>query len=91
MDVLSFGNLQPFGKKIEVKNLLNEEAATWILHMQISKLPLCRGDNFSSGTSSRSTELIHGGVRYLQKAITKLDYKQEPYFAICRNMRRSWR
>ena len=45
-------------------------------HRQISKLPLCRGDNFSSGTSSRSTELIHGGVRYLQKAITKLDYKQ---------------
>ncbi|XP_034430677.1 probable glycerol-3-phosphate dehydrogenase [Hippoglossus hippoglossus] len=77
MDVLSFGNLQPFGKKIEVKNLLNELAATWILHMQISKLPLCRGDNFSSGTSSRSTELIHGGVRYLQKAITKLDYKQD--------------
>ncbi|AWP13034.1 putative glycerol-3-phosphate dehydrogenase mitochondrial [Scophthalmus maximus] len=34
------------------------------------------GDNFSSGTSSRSSKLIHGGVRYLQKAITKLDYKQ---------------
>uniref|UniRef100_A0A672HT16 glycerol-3-phosphate dehydrogenase n=1 Tax=Salarias fasciatus TaxID=181472 RepID=A0A672HT16_SALFA len=33
-------------------------------------------DDFSSGTSSRSTELIHGGVRYLQKAIMKLDYKQ---------------
>ncbi|CAK6432770.1 unnamed protein product [Pipistrellus nathusii] len=27
-----------------------------------------RGD-FSSGTSSRSTKLIHGGVRYLQKAM----------------------
>uniref|UniRef100_A0A4W6FP16 glycerol-3-phosphate dehydrogenase n=1 Tax=Lates calcarifer TaxID=8187 RepID=A0A4W6FP16_LATCA len=35
-----------------------------------------QGDNFSSGTSSRSTKLIHGGVRYLQKAIMKLDYKQ---------------
>ncbi|XP_030642843.1 glycerol-3-phosphate dehydrogenase, mitochondrial-like isoform X1 [Chanos chanos] len=34
-----------------------------------------RGD-FSSGTSSRSTKLIHGGVRYLQKAIMKLDYEQ---------------
>lgn len=33
-------------------------------------------DNFSSGTSSRSTKLIHRGVRYLQKAIMKLDYKQ---------------
>ncbi|XP_076731181.1 uncharacterized protein LOC143412997 isoform X2 [Maylandia zebra] len=35
-----------------------------------------QGDDFSSGTSSRSTKLIHGGVRYLQKAIMKLDYKQ---------------
>lgn len=26
-------------------------------------------DDFASGTSSRSTKLIHGGVRYLQKAI----------------------
>lgn len=33
-------------------------------------------DDFSSGCGSRCTELIHGGVRYLQKAITKLDYKQ---------------
>lgn len=32
--------------------------------------------DFSSGTSSRSTKLIHGGVRYLQKAIMKLDYEQ---------------
>ena len=33
-------------------------------------------DDFSSGTSSRSTKLIHGGVRYLQKAIMGLDYEQ---------------
>lgn len=33
-------------------------------------------DDFSSGTSSRSTKLIHGGVRYLQKAIMHLDYEQ---------------
>ena len=33
-------------------------------------------DDFSSGTSSRSTKLIHGGVRYLQKAIFNLDYEQ---------------
>uniref|UniRef100_A0A4W5PQ68 glycerol-3-phosphate dehydrogenase n=1 Tax=Hucho hucho TaxID=62062 RepID=A0A4W5PQ68_9TELE len=33
-------------------------------------------DDFSSGTSSQSTKLIHGGVRYLQKAIMKLDYEQ---------------
>ena len=33
-------------------------------------------DDFSSGTSSRSTKLIHGGVRYLQKAVFNLDYEQ---------------
>ena len=33
-------------------------------------------DDFSSGTSSRSTKLIHGGVRYLQKAIMQLDREQ---------------
>lgn len=32
--------------------------------------------DFSSGTSSRSTKLIHGGVRYLQKAILGLDIEQ---------------
>ncbi|KAK2708708.1 glycerol-3-phosphate dehydrogenase, mitochondrial-like [Artemia franciscana] len=33
-------------------------------------------DDFSSGTSSRSTKLLHGGVRYLQKAIMQLDLEQ---------------
>ncbi|VDP05084.1 unnamed protein product [Soboliphyme baturini] len=33
-------------------------------------------DDFSSGTSSRSTKLIHGGVRYLQSAVLKADYEQ---------------
>ncbi|KAJ7389044.1 glycerol-3-phosphate dehydrogenase [Desmophyllum pertusum] len=37
---------------------------------------LVERDDFSSGTSSRSTKLIHGGVRYLQKAIMKLDREQ---------------
>lgn len=37
---------------------------------------LVEGDDFSSGTSSRSTKLIHGGVRYLQKAILGLDWEQ---------------
>ena len=32
--------------------------------------------DFSSGTSSRSTKLIHGGVRYLEKAVFNLDYEQ---------------
>ncbi|KPJ07566.1 Glycerol-3-phosphate dehydrogenase, mitochondrial [Papilio machaon] len=37
---------------------------------------LVEADDFASGTSSRSTKLIHGGVRYLQKAIMQLDYDQ---------------
>ncbi len=28
------------------------------------------------GTSSKSTKLVHGGVRYLQKAVFELDYDQ---------------
>lgn len=32
--------------------------------------------DFGSGTSSRSTKLIHGGVRYLQKAIMNFDKGQ---------------
>ena len=37
---------------------------------------LVERDDFSAGTSSRSTKLIHGGVRYLQKAIMQLDREQ---------------
>ncbi|XP_047737218.1 glycerol-3-phosphate dehydrogenase, mitochondrial [Hyalella azteca] len=37
---------------------------------------LVEREDFSSGTSSRSTKLIHGGVRYLQKAILGLDLEQ---------------
>ncbi|KAF1987987.1 DAO-domain-containing protein [Aulographum hederae CBS 113979] len=33
-------------------------------------------DDFSSGTSSKSTKLVHGGVRYLEKAFWELDYNQ---------------
>lgn len=34
-----------------------------------------RGD-FAQGTSSKSTKLVHGGVRYLEKAILKADREQ---------------
>lgn len=37
---------------------------------------LVEADDFASGTSSKSTKLIHGGVRYLQKAIMNVDYDQ---------------
>ncbi|CAH1788191.1 unnamed protein product [Owenia fusiformis] len=40
------------------------------------KTALVEKFDFSSGTSSRSTKLIHGGVRYLQKAILGLDLEQ---------------
>ncbi|KAA6410694.1 MAG: Glycerol-3-phosphate dehydrogenase [Lasallia pustulata] len=33
-------------------------------------------DDFGSGTSSKSTKLVHGGVRYLEKAVWELDYNQ---------------
>jgi glycerol-3-phosphate dehydrogenase len=32
--------------------------------------------DFASGTSSKSTKLLHGGVRYLEKAVYNLDVKQ---------------
>src|SRR5690625_1365682 len=32
--------------------------------------------DFSEGTSSRSTKLLHGGVRYLELAVKKLDRSQ---------------
>uniref|UniRef100_A0A183BHE4 Glycerol-3-phosphate dehydrogenase n=1 Tax=Globodera pallida TaxID=36090 RepID=A0A183BHE4_GLOPA len=40
------------------------------------KTALVELDDFSSGTSSRSTKLIHGGVRYLQAAIMRFDREQ---------------
>ncbi len=40
------------------------------------KTALVEKFDFSSGTSSRSTKLLHGGVRYLQKAILGLDLEQ---------------
>ncbi len=40
------------------------------------KVALIEGDDFASGTSSRSTKLIHGGVRYLEQAVKKFDRGQ---------------
>lgn len=37
---------------------------------------LVERDDFASGSSSRSTKLIHGGVRYLEKAFFQLDPSQ---------------
>jgi len=40
------------------------------------KVALVERDDFASGTSSRSTKLVHGGVRYLEKAVWNLDLDQ---------------
>ncbi|KAJ2002725.1 mitochondrial glycerol-3-phosphate dehydrogenase [Coemansia thaxteri] len=40
------------------------------------RVAMVERDDFASGTSSKSTKLVHGGVRYLQKAIMGLDYEQ---------------
>lgn len=40
------------------------------------KTALVEKTDFSSGTSSRSTKLIHGGVRYLEQAVLKFDRSQ---------------
>lgn len=40
------------------------------------KVAVVERDDFSSGTSSKSTKLVHGGVRYLEKAVWELDYSQ---------------
>ena len=40
------------------------------------KVAVVERDDYGAGTSSKSTKLVHGGVRYLQKAIMQLDYEQ---------------
>ncbi|MGC9157459.1 MAG: glycerol-3-phosphate dehydrogenase/oxidase [Terracidiphilus sp.] len=37
---------------------------------------LLEGEDFTSHTSSKSTKLVHGGVRYLQQAVADFDYGQ---------------
>jgi glycerol-3-phosphate dehydrogenase len=40
------------------------------------RVGLVERDDFASGTSSKSTKLIHGGVRYLEQAVLKFDRSQ---------------
>ncbi len=40
------------------------------------KVAMVERYDFASGTSSRSTKLLHGGVRYLEQAVKKLDRGQ---------------
>lgn len=47
---------------------------------RMTVLCIDQGD-FAGGTSSKSTKLVHGGVRYLEAAVRKLSYAQ---FALVR-------
>lgn len=40
------------------------------------RVALVDAGDFGSGTSSKSTKLVHGGVRYLAKAVSNLDWSQ---------------
>ena len=40
------------------------------------KVLLVEKGDFASQTSSKSTKLVHGGVRYLEQAVKKLDWQQ---------------
>ena len=40
------------------------------------KVALVERYDFSSGTSSRSTNLLHGGVRYLEDAVKHVNWKE---------------
>lgn len=40
------------------------------------RVALVERDDFAAGTSSRSTKLVHGGVRYLEQAFKKMDFAQ---------------
>ena len=53
-----------------------QPVSLYVLFILGLKTALVEKFDFSSGTSSRSTKLIHGGVRYLQKAILGLDVEQ---------------
>ena len=39
------------------------------------RVALVEAEDFSTGTSSRSTKLLHGGVRYLEKAVWQVDVR----------------
>jgi len=46
------------------------------------KVAMVERDDFASGTSSKSTKLVHGGVRYLEKAVWELDYNQYGHWTL---------
>lgn len=69
------GSLHHFPRLVKVIKTQSKRLSTSDFFLGLSTA-LVERDDFSSGTSSRSTKLIHGGVRYLQKAIMQLDREQ---------------
>ncbi|MEZ0348187.1 MAG: FAD-dependent oxidoreductase, partial [Thermus sp.] len=48
----------------------------WEATLRGLKAALVEARDFGAGTSSRSTKLLHGGVRYLELALKRLDRRQ---------------
>jgi glycerol-3-phosphate dehydrogenase len=46
------------------------------VHCSGLRTALVEREDFGSGTSSKSTKLVHGGVRYLEKAVFGADLGQ---------------
>jgi glycerol-3-phosphate dehydrogenase len=46
--------------------------------------------DFAAGTSSRSSKLIHGGIRYLQQGDVALVARRRPNARCCVGSRRIW-
>lgn len=51
-------------------------ACAWDAQLRGFRTVLLEAGDFASGTSSTSTKMAHGGVRYLEEAVRSLDLKQ---------------
>ncbi|HYL46770.1 MAG TPA: FAD-dependent oxidoreductase [Candidatus Limnocylindrales bacterium] len=51
-------------------------ACAWDAQLRGLRTVLLEAADFASGTSSTSTKMAHGGVRYLEEAVRSLDIKQ---------------
>ena len=68
------------GPIVRAQDLLPQLANPPLLELDAAtrglSVALVERDDFAAGTSSRSTKLVHGGVRYLERAFSKLDFGQ---------------
>ena len=81
--------LSTFNRNLIKKNLRNKEFDVVVIGGGITgagialdatqrgmKVALVEMQDFAQGTSSRSTKLVHGGLRYLKQAQIKVVVKQ---------------